>query len=114
MTRTSTSIIQILKSANDMRKAVKLPVYSYSGQTLKKGDVLGTVKEMRCIIRYMPGKENIISGFISPNGINDDPIQILSVVLDHVKFTSKEILEKQMKDNDILQMLSYLQTGKEV
>ena len=71
------------------------------------------LEEMRCIIRYIPGKENIIiSDFISRNGINDDPIQILSVVLDHVKFTTKKILKEQMKDNDILQMLSYLQTGK--
>ena len=33
---------------DEIQKTVKLPVYSYSGQTLKlkKGDVLGTVKEI--------------------------------------------------------------------
>ena len=69
---------------------------------------------MRCVIRCIPGKENIISDFISRNGINDEPIQILSVALYQVKFTSKEILTKEMKDNDILEMLTYLQSGKEI
>ena len=36
------------------------------------------------------------------------------MALDQVKFTSKEILAEQMKDDDILEMLAYLQSGKEI
>ena len=53
---------------------------------------------MRCVIRYIPGKDNIISDFISWNGINEEPLQILSVILDSVKFSSDELLAEQRND----------------
>ena len=69
---------------------------------------------MRCVIRYIPGKDNIISDFISRNGINEEPLQILSVILDSVKFSSDELLAEQRNDSQIAAVLTYLTSGKEV
>ena len=73
------------------------------------------LEEMRCVIRYIPGKDNIISDFISRNYINEEPLQILSVILDSVKFSSDELLAEQRNDSQIAAVLfTYLTSRKEV
>ena len=72
------------------------------------------LEEMRCVIRYIPGKDNIISDFISRNGINEEPLKILSVILDSVKFSSDELLAEQRNDSQVAAVLTYLTSRKEV
>ena len=72
------------------------------------------LEEMRCVITYIPGKDNIISDFISRNGINEEALQILSVILDSVKFNNDKLLAEQMNDPQIAAVLTYLTSRKEV
>ena len=72
------------------------------------------LEEMHCVIRYIPGKDNIISDFISRNGINEEPLQILSVILDSVTFSSDELSAEQRNNPQIAAVLTYLTLRKEM
>ncbi len=74
------------------------------------------LEEMRTIIRYIPGKENVVADYFSRNvkeASFGTPIKIQALVLEAIKYSDEELLGAQMEDEDLLAVIENLQ-GKTV
>ena len=69
------------------------------------------LESVNTVVRYIPGKENILSDFVSRNIKEEEKLNVINVAfieLNMASYTKEELLEKQLNDQEINKVLKYL------
>ena len=72
------------------------------------------LESVNIIVRYIPGKKNVLSDYVSRNIKTEEKWNVIDVnyvELNRVSYTEDELLEKQLNDGDIFNVIDFKTKG---